>query len=651
MAGKKLVSKNQLPWQEQDEEWVKNWKFRLTPAARSRVLQGKGVESDKEYTERRKKETTKRTWRSDAADIAHGIGEGVLAIHPYTAIPYFGAKVGQDILNGNVSWQTALNASVPLFYLSPQITGVTKATKHIPKKSSTDAQLDAAHRAAYETGNIAEGQRLRDLHFKSKAPNSKAIANGVPIKSYHTVADAYPADFTEFNPTIEGTHSAIYTSDSPIMSGTYSSKIVSDAEREYYINAGIENMKQQLHDGYVRGSYKKGMEEALKSNASARDYVTNQLSWLKLPTQASRQKALYINIENPLIIEGEGRHWNNIPIGNLPKDVYKELKASGMNGYTTRDIEQAQKAVRQYDGAIIKDITDYGGSWKSTTATMKPSTVYQVNDPRNLKSAEPFTFDDSGNLIPLSQRDNFNVGDIRYFSQQPIVRAVPEHTAVGNPLQTRLTRLQNHANYGTDVAGQAILVKPIIRGNEIRSVAKQLEPNLTDSDLDLISQIVYANRKGAHIPIESGKRASGISVVDIQEAINYLKESGIKNPNAYDVGIIAGHEAGHGVQVSPKAKQLVQDFVEPEEFYTRAGQILDDAGVFETSQNPVSFGKFMQFIDDYLKRGNLDNGIFALKQYMQNISSPIKRQQVMGAINRFSVGTGSAYLLNNGLNE
>jgi len=66
----------------------------MTPASRSRVLSGKGVETDKQYTERRKKETTKRTWRSDAADIAHGIGEGILALHPYTAIPYFGAKVG-----------------------------------------------------------------------------------------------------------------------------------------------------------------------------------------------------------------------------------------------------------------------------------------------------------------------------------------------------------------------------------------------------------------------------------------------------------------------------------------------------------------------------------------------------------------------------
>lgn len=119
-----------FPWQ-QNTEQVNDWKFRTTPASRSRVLSGKGVETDKQYTERRKKETTKRTWRSDAADIAHGIGEGVLALHPYTAIPYFGAKVGQDFLNGTYGWHTALNASIPLFHLTPQINnGITNTVNY-----------------------------------------------------------------------------------------------------------------------------------------------------------------------------------------------------------------------------------------------------------------------------------------------------------------------------------------------------------------------------------------------------------------------------------------------------------------------------------------------------------------------------------------
>lgn len=132
---RKNIPKLQTAWtpitkrQKSLDEWANEWKFRTTPASRSKVVGGwsskgdkkDGVETDKQYTERRKKEATQRTWRSDAADIAHGVMEGALAMHPYTAIPYYGAKVGQDFFNGTYGWQTALNASVPLFHLNPQI--------------------------------------------------------------------------------------------------------------------------------------------------------------------------------------------------------------------------------------------------------------------------------------------------------------------------------------------------------------------------------------------------------------------------------------------------------------------------------------------------------------------------------------------------
>ena len=117
------------------QEWSNQWKERMQPSASSKVLQKWNAsgrkpkpETSQERTNRRVKEETKRTWRSNAADIAHGIGEAALSFHPYTAIPYFGAKVGQDILNGNVGWQTAVNASIPLFHLSPQAVGLKEAT-------------------------------------------------------------------------------------------------------------------------------------------------------------------------------------------------------------------------------------------------------------------------------------------------------------------------------------------------------------------------------------------------------------------------------------------------------------------------------------------------------------------------------------------
>lgn len=130
------------------QQWGNEWKERLQPSAKSKVIQKWNVtgkkpesESSKEYTNRRIAEETKRTWRSEAADIAHGIGEGILAFHPYTAIPYYGAKVGQDFLNGTYGWQTALNASIPLFHLSPQINNginiLNKNTSKVPLKSQS----------------------------------------------------------------------------------------------------------------------------------------------------------------------------------------------------------------------------------------------------------------------------------------------------------------------------------------------------------------------------------------------------------------------------------------------------------------------------------------------------------------------------------
>ena len=54
-----------------------------------------------------------------------------------------------------------------------------------------------------------------------------------------------------------------------------------------------------------------------------------------------------------------------------------------------------------YDGIV------YGGGWFDNAQ-------YAVNSPSQIKSAEPFTFDDSGNLIPLDQRFDFSKDDIRY---------------------------------------------------------------------------------------------------------------------------------------------------------------------------------------------------------------------------------------------
>ena len=101
--------------QQKIQQWGDNWKDRVTTSKVLKQWNKTGVkpkpESQNEYTNRRIKEETKRTWLSDAADISHGIGEAVLSMDPYTAIPYFGAKIGTDIVNNNVGLHTALDAT------------------------------------------------------------------------------------------------------------------------------------------------------------------------------------------------------------------------------------------------------------------------------------------------------------------------------------------------------------------------------------------------------------------------------------------------------------------------------------------------------------------------------------------------------------
>ncbi len=46
--------------------------------------------------------------------------------------------------------------------------------------------------------------------------------------------------------------------------------------------------------------------------------------------------------------------------------------------------------------------------------------IYVVFDPKNVKSADPVTYDDNGNIIPLSERFNESQADIRYSDRDTI---------------------------------------------------------------------------------------------------------------------------------------------------------------------------------------------------------------------------------------
>lgn len=140
-------------------------------------------------------------------------------------------------------------------------------------------------------------------------------------------------------------------------------------------------------------------------------YTTDNLamskSYSSKPTY-DRVKKLYSNASKSYDIEGYYQPWNEIPYnGNI---------------WSTRTLEKAVRNHPQYDidRLVIHNIKDWGGKAmpKGTflmDGNIKSSgTVIENFNPNDLKYSSAVTYDNLGNIIPLSKRDNFSIKDLRY---------------------------------------------------------------------------------------------------------------------------------------------------------------------------------------------------------------------------------------------
>lgn len=124
-----------------------------------------------------------------------------------------------------------------------------------------------------------------------------------------------------------------------------------------------------------------------------------------------------LDIKNPLKIDCNNGYWDDIKF-----DAIK--KGSGENGnvLTYDVVKWAEK--HGYDGVIFENIIDPGTYLSKTEdksiVTTKEgkekwsSTVYAVFESNQIKSLDAVTYDDNGNVIPLSKRFNKAESDIRY---------------------------------------------------------------------------------------------------------------------------------------------------------------------------------------------------------------------------------------------
>lgn len=311
---------------------------------------------------------------------------GIIGLTPILSDAMDAGKVASDVSNRNYL-QAGLGAGMLLLpnILEKPVKGVLKLLINknikIPQitpenaASITPEQWTAAQDAAIARGDMAEAQRLRDLHFKANAPNTKT---DVPLWS--SSEEAFNSfDLSHFGETDSGFFGyGHYLTPIEKYAATYH-----PVNRKFYAN--IENPYIGSNDQYFNRI----------------QYVKDRLAMRK---------------ENVM---------RNLRHGKLTK-FSKKL---GINENTS--LEDAERLVDKYiadetvkwNDKYVKYADEFEGkdgvlSWRELQGTPnKQKGIYrEVVIPRGeqIKSASAVTYDDNGIRIPLGERDNFNINDIRY---------------------------------------------------------------------------------------------------------------------------------------------------------------------------------------------------------------------------------------------
>ncbi|MCR5139016.1 MAG: hypothetical protein K6B45_02490 [Bacteroidaceae bacterium] len=245
-----------------------------------------------------------------------------------------GAAQGNKILK-----QASMEA--PVKEWAEGIPKITRENMH----TISDAGWDMAYFDAINSGDIAEAQRLRDLHFQARGNTILLDDVGMPKHFYHGSPNTDIVEFRHVPPRTGGRGTGT--------EGYYFTPKRSYAER-----------------------YK------------AKDLMQD------IDTSGGRIYDVYLNAEK---------------VANFPKDYPSNVGVDAfyhMNAPERKILEDSG-----FDAAEL-------GNVLNNRTGKRPEIV--VLEPNQIKLSDVITRDNHGHLIPLSQRDNFNLKDIRYGLTIPI---------------------------------------------------------------------------------------------------------------------------------------------------------------------------------------------------------------------------------------
>lgn len=236
-------------------------------------------------------------------------------------------------------------------------------------------EQDAEYKKAYEDGDTEKATQMVKDAFKEAYPNTKVVdKKGEPMVVYHGTHYR----FTKFLIPGEQFNGLIWATDRDDYAKLYAGK---DQPRKSY-ELNVIPQKNGLYPLFM------GVEKPLELG----------------------------NIDLPL----KDKHWTEIAekLNMTPYELFERCHPGRMSyedavknyNFSIFDLTRNDKFAnllkeKGYDGAFAKEYDSF-------------TNTYAAVSPMQVKSAEPFTFDDNGNLIPLSERFNSESDDIR-FRQAP----------------------------------------------------------------------------------------------------------------------------------------------------------------------------------------------------------------------------------------
>ena len=267
-------------------------------------------------------------------------------------------------------------------------------------------QWNSRYNAAVNSGNLQEAQRLRDLHFKIKAPDTKVVDKlGHPLRTYHGLLDHKSAEKAKLFTKFKGVN----------------------WDLEDAVNAGNKTNHWKLsvpNEDRMRSYHTPDYEHALNSYANGHsDKVYDD----------------YLNIKNPFTWNEENLHIILLKSGYKSEKIpfsepgrFRKIPARDNNGNLLKDengsiiFEDSDKRIPEKSGfryPQVSDWADFQGNSKLELMKLGYDGLYipQYYDsygafvsPSQFKSAEPITRTDIGEIIPIVKRDNFHNLDRRY---------------------------------------------------------------------------------------------------------------------------------------------------------------------------------------------------------------------------------------------